>query len=271
MAKKQKSNLQVLMSAMNQDGRSLIKQANIKSDAIIINQCDKNALDNLRYYGNNIEFVSVDLRGVGSSRNHALMRATAKYCLFADEDIRYVEGYEELIISEFENMPNADMILFNVLSSNPNRPIYQIKTRKRIRRINCLRYGAVRIAAKTDVIKFHNLYFSLLFGGGARYSSGEDSLFIYSCIKAGMKLYSSPITIGTVKQDSSTWFNGYNDKFYVDKGVFFRYLFPVIYPIMIIQYSIRKYRVQRNKLSHIVYLMFKGAFTLSSETENPNE
>ena len=70
-----------------------------------------------------------------------------------------------------------------------------------------------------------NLTFSLLFGGGAKYSNGEDSLFLRDCLKAGLKLYATDVVIGKEEAGESTWFFGYNQKFFYDRGVLYHYLY----------------------------------------------
>ena len=41
-------------------------------------------------------------------------------------------------------------------------------------------------------------------------------------------MYASPQIIATVKQEESTWFKGYNEKFFVDKGILIANAFPVL-------------------------------------------
>lgn len=216
--------LQVLVSTMHQQDYSIIEKMNIQSDAIIVNQCDRNEIEEFTYKGNKIKFISLNERGVGLSRNTALMRATAEICLFADDDMFYVDGYKEIVLEEFRKNPNADLIFFNVPSTNINRPTYIITKNKRVRWYNSMRFGAVNIAIRTDRVREENIYFSLLFGGGAKYSSGEDSLFIADCIRKGLRAYSNTKIIGYVNQEVSSWFKGYTDKFFIDKGVFYAHL-----------------------------------------------
>lgn len=68
-------NLQVLVSTMHQTDRRLLERMNIRSDAIVINQCDHNCIENFTFRGHNILWMSMNERGVGLSRNNALMRA----------------------------------------------------------------------------------------------------------------------------------------------------------------------------------------------------
>ena len=67
--------------------------------------------------------------------------------------------------------------------------------------------------------------FSLLFGGGAKYSAGEDSLFLKQFMDKGYKVYASPVTIGREKEGDSTWFSGYHEKFFYDRGVLYHFLY----------------------------------------------
>ena len=106
-------------------------------------------------------------------------------------------------------------------------------------------YGAIRIAFKLSIIRKKNLWFSTLFGGGALYPSGEDSLFIRDMLKSGMKVYISNKTIGYVNADKSTWFTGMNEKFFWGNGVFIqaslrgilRFLYPYYFALRTVSKS----------------------------------
>lgn len=232
-------NLQVLVSTMHQKDHGLLNKMNIQSDAIIVNQCNMNKFEEFDYKGYNIRFLSLAERGVGLSRNTGLMRVTADICIFADDDVVYDEGYRETVIEAFKNNPKADVILFNVLSTNPERPSFVITKENRIRFYNIFRYGTFRIAVRMTSIYQSNISFSLLFGGGAKYSAGEDSLFLNDCLRSGLKVFSSPQNIGIVTQSESTWFKGYTDKYFIDKGVFYATLSKKWSKLLISQFAIR--------------------------------
>lgn len=236
--------LQVLMSAMNLNGVEIISDANIQSDAIIINQCDEFSKNTIFKDGNKIDILSFDERGVGLSRNNALMRADAEIVLFSDEDMHYVDGYESIILNEFSLHPDADMIVFNVISSNPDRPLSQIKNFHRINWTNSLRHGAVKYAVRLKSVREKNITFSLMFGGGAKYMSGEDSLFIHDCLKNKFKIYGSPKLIGHVKQNDSTWFKGYDLEYLYHRGALYCALYgKKLSRLMVIIFILRKQRI----------------------------
>lgn len=216
--------LQMLVSAVNQNVLTMADKMNIETDAIIINQCGYFTYNEFEHNSCKIRCYSFKERGVGLSRNTALMRADSELCMFADEDIVYEDGYRKRIEREFKKNKKADIILFNV-KVIPSRKTYWNDKDKRIRWYNYARYPAYSIAARTESLHRANISFSLLFGGGAKYSNGEDSLFLRDCLKSGLKIYASTVVIGEEKERESTWFHGYNEKFFKDRGVLYRYLY----------------------------------------------
>ena len=237
-----KLKLQVLISTMNQKDFSLLERMNIQTDAIIINQCDKYEVKFFDYKGNKIKWFSLNEKGVGLSRNTALFHADGDILLFADDDVVYNENYEKIILDEFKKNPKAGIIVFNLESLNKNRPEYIVKKNYKLHWYNSLRFGAFRIAVKKNNIIFNNITYSLLFGGGAKYQAGEDNLFIINCIKKRVKGIASSQHIGTVKQEESSWFKGYNEKYYFDRGALFAAMYPKMYIFLLFLINIKDYK-----------------------------
>ena len=146
---------------------------------------------------------------VGLNRNIALMHATAEICLLADDDMTYSKGYEQKIIDEFEKNPNADVIIFNIGTSTPEygRMPTQIYKFKRFHRWNRNPYGAPRIAFRLAEVQKRGAFFSQYFGGGTMFPSGEDTIWLDTLMKAGLKVYLSPVMIGNVSYETSSWFS----------------------------------------------------------------
>lgn len=216
--------LQMLISGLNIEPVRLLEGMHLECNGILVNQCDKNAEEEAEIAGYHFKIVSSTDRGVGASRNLAFSYAQAEYLLFSDEDIVYESGYAQKILDEFESLADADMILFNVKVCEERRT-YWNEGRRRVRRHNCGRFPAYSIAVKKEALDKTGIRYSLLFGGGARYSNGEDSLFLQDCAKAGMKMYTSPVCIGEEIPRDSTWFHGFTEKFFFDRGVLFAFLY----------------------------------------------
>lgn len=233
--------LQVLVAAMHADGPELARKMNLRTEALIVNQCDTYKYEEFLHHGRQIRMFSMAERGVGLSRNTALMRSEGEICLFSDEDICLADGYEEMILKAFQENPDADVILFN-LKIDPSRATYHNETRRRVRWYNYGRYGMVAAAARRSALIRGNLSFSLLFGGGARYSSGEDSLFLHDCLKKGLHLYTETANIGEEIPGESTWFHGYTEKFFFDRGVLYAYLYGWMASVWTLRYLLLKKR-----------------------------
>jgi glycosyltransferase involved in cell wall biosynthesis len=251
--------LQVLVSAVNEDVATLAERMNLESDAIIINQTDH--VDYMEYMNNGrrIQCYEFNEKGVGLSRNNALMRATGDIVLFSDEDIVYEKGYEKRVLDAFEEHPEADFLLFNMKVSEA-RFTYYTKKFHRVHVWNSGRYPTYSFAIRRDKLIASRITFSLLFGGGARYSNGEDSLFIRDCLRYGFKTYAVPVELGAERERESTWFKGYTDKFFIDRGVLYHFLYGILAYPMAFRFIKLKKKTMCNEIpeKNALALMKKG-------------
>lgn len=216
--------IQVLVSAVEQNMAALVEKMNINTPAVVVNQCDSYGYEEMEHNGAKIQCFSMQERGVGLSRNTALLHADAEVCLFSDEDITLTVDYAKEMEKAYREIPDADMILFNVKVS-PKRKTYWNTDIHRVNYRNYGRYPAYSISGKLDSLRRANVGYSLLFGGGAKYSNGEDSLFLRDCLRAGLHIYTHTICIGEEKERESTWFHGYTQKFFHDRGVLYHFLY----------------------------------------------
>ena len=115
------------------------------------------------------------------------------------------------------------MIIFNIASGGSAAPITSRTETGTLVQLRPVR--AVSFAVRRDSLLASGSTFSLLFGGGAKYSNGEDSLFLAEFLRKGYKVYTAPVTIGREEAGDSTWFHGYNEKFFHDRGVLYHYLY----------------------------------------------
>lgn len=237
--------LEVLVATMNQEDTLLYKKMNIGCDALIANQNGQWKYEEINNEKQLIRFISSDTKGVGINRNLGLQLAKGDIILFADDDIVYNDSTLEKVIDAFENNPKADVIFFGIEYTKDGKVIEtRINENKRLHLFNSLKYGACRMAIRRQSLIKNNLSFSTLFGGGALYGSGEDSLFIRRCFKNGLKVYSDSYILGKCAKDSSTWFTGFNEKYLFDKGAWICCAFP--------------------KLKHIVKWYFSWRFSKKS-------
>lgn len=227
--------LQLLVAAVKKKPLPLAEAMNIHSDAIIVSQGAEYTYEEIPYKGYQIRYFAMTEKGVGLNRNTALLHAQADIVLFADEDIAYRDDYEEKVLEEFAKYPQADMLLFNVQAA-PGRETYHTEKFGRVHWYNSGRYPTYSFAVKRERVIKKNITFSLLFGGGAKYSNGEDSLFLKDCLKNGLKVYCTPVSIGEEIERESTWFSGYNTKFFFDRGVLYSQLYGRLASLMALRF-----------------------------------
>ncbi|MBE6916160.1 MAG: glycosyltransferase [Ruminococcaceae bacterium] len=216
--------IQTLIVTTGQTDHSLLDRMNVQTDALVGNQCDRNEIEEFTHNGHTIRWFSMRERGVGLNRNTVMMRADADVCVFADDDMVFHDGYTDTVAQMFEQHPDADIILFNVDEKVPKR--YKNTKVVPIGRKNYGKYGAARVAFRRERVHMAGVAFHLMFGGGAKYSSGEDSIFLRECLEYGLKMLAVPVAIAELHETrESTWFTGYNDKFFYDKGVLYAHLY----------------------------------------------
>ena len=250
--------VQVLVAAMNQNDHSLLEKMKIESDVIVANQCERNHIESFSYNGHKVIYLNFAERGVGLNRNNALMRATADYCLFADDDEILDDGYSKKIETAFERYKDADVIIFNIVGRDTGRN----KTRKvkRINKLNYLKYGTARIAIRLKSIRNQGIYFYQTFGGGTEHCHGEDNLFLTDCLNKGLKIIAVPEFVATLSDDrGSTWDNGYSDKYFMDQGALYKKISPRMWLLLCAQDAFRRRKSYRKPYVSAFKLMINGA------------
>lgn len=228
--------LQVLVATMHQKDLSLLEKMNIRCDAVIANQSDRNEF----LIKDSMKMITTNTRGVGLNRNIALLAADAEILLFADDDMVYNDDMPQSVVAAFKENPQADVLVFGVdITRNGVVTERRHLHTKRVYVWNSMKFGTYRIAIRRSSLLQHNLAFNQNFGGGCPFSSGEDSLFLKACFDAGLKVYAHEYVLGTCAKDTSTWFKGYNSKYFYDKGVLLRYLFPRCPHLMALYFAVR--------------------------------
>lgn len=224
---KQRPDMEVLVATMGRPDITFVDKMNLKADAVIGNQCGAWGYTEQQTADGRIRMISTDTQGVGINRNLAIQLAEADILLFADDDIVYYDGALEAVKQAFDELPEADVIFFGIDMTKKGQ-VFD-KRRNKVQRIhlwNALKYGAARMAVRREAILKKRLSFSTLFGGGCMYCSGEDTIFIRDCLKAGLRLYAHSAVLGTCAKDTSTWFSGFNDKYFFDRGAMLACAFP---------------------------------------------
>ena len=255
--------VEVLVTTVRQDAPlELHARMNLSGDLLICNQGPRAEFNTWRRGTARIRMISTNTVGVGINRNLGLAYCDADICLLADDDMAYVDGYEDMVRAAYRRHPDADVIVFNVESLNPARPLGAVTSNQRATRFDLAQLGIHGVAAKTDSLRRANIWFSPLFGGGTRHGSGEDALFLQDLLKKRLRVYMCSDTIAHATQADSTWFNGFSYKYFFDKGALWEATYPGLSPLIALRSSLR-YRFLRDvrhpRLWRMYRTMLRGA------------
>ncbi|MCR5591861.1 MAG: glycosyltransferase [Lachnospiraceae bacterium] len=250
---------EVLLSAMHLADESYIDSLNIHSSCVIINQCDRDSEKTVTRTvpsgQMDIRYVETTQRGLSKSRNMAIRKASGPVCILCDNDVEYVDGYDEIINGAFAKY-DADLIVFFIKRPERSRPIF--KNPRRMGYLSVLKIFSPEIAFRLDSVK--GIGFNELFGAGAKYFMGEENLFLYECLKRKKKIVYVPEKIAEVRDEESTWFKGYNKEFFVARGANYAAMSRIFSVPLILQFAVRKRKLYSDSMGMIgaIIEMFRG-------------
>ncbi len=254
--------LQVLLSAMYLAGEEYIDTLNITTDAVVINQCDREVKRDTERTGidgklHRIRYIETEQRGLSRSRNMAISEADSDICILCDNDVEYLPDYEKSILEGFARHPDADLIIFYI--KRKEKPVPNYPRAKRMGYLSVLKIFSPEIAFKRNSIG--GICFDERFGAGSgQYIMGEENIFLYDCLKKGLKIWYEPVQIAALREEESTWFRGYDEVFFVSRGADYAAMSRWFSYILIWQFALRKrseYGKEMNMRDALKH-MFKG-------------
>ncbi|MDO5379980.1 MAG: glycosyltransferase family A protein [Acidaminococcaceae bacterium] len=213
--------LEILLSCMYEKDYSIILKSNIKTNAVIINQCNENSMDQINISNNKyVKWINSTERGLSKSRNMAIRNSCADICLIADNDEKFEDDYEQKILKAYEDLPGADIIIFDLHNKHTklNPKIYLLK------RLEMLRVCSLQITFKRKSIIDNKLIFDVKLGAGTGNGAGEENKFLLDCYDKGLKIYHVPEKIAVMTENESTWFTGFDEDFFYKRGMSTRYI-----------------------------------------------
>ncbi len=243
--------LDVLISCMHQDDFSILSKSKIIGDAVIINQCDENGFAQCSTSFGTAKMYSVNERGLTRSRNLAIEKSDADICLLCDDDEVFEYDYRRKIISAYKRLKDADVIIFKMKNRKPS---FKNKV-KRLRFPLTMKVSSWQISFRRESIIKNDIKFDVLLGAGSGNGAEEELKFLTDCEKKKLKIYYVPAEIASVAQTQSTWFNGYDKKFFRNRGNTTRYILGL--PLASL-YAI--YYVVIKKKEYAKYISTKDAF-----------
>lgn len=242
----EKSTFKVLISCMNQSDFSIAESSRLFGVPVfIVNQCETTKPELIKSDREAWSMLNTPARGLSVSRNFAINGAAADICLLSDDDEVFSPDLEKTVLGAYKSLPDADVIIFKT-ENQKNR---LGEKQERLKRLDCLKVASWQISFKTAAIK-NKIFFDEKMGAGTGNGAGEENKFLLDCYDAGLKIYYVPITVASVSQQKSTWFNGHDGKFFFDRGKATRRMLGLFVAFFYaIYYLIFKYPEYKDEIS----------------------
>lgn len=256
--------LVVLVTTMHQNSFDIYNAMNLHTDAVIANQADENGYRETIINGHSVKLITTSSRGLSRNRNIALSHAAqdANILLFSDDDLIFDDDYETKVISEFEKHPEAQAIKFNIhdISATRHISMARIQQFERATRRNMTSSGVVGLAIKQSVFQKNNLKFNEMFGAGTDNLCGEDTILIMEMLNRRVAFFRSPLDIAGIDQTDSSWFEGYNNRYFESAGAVIGTIYPRLSYLFVIRsaYRFSKRAKCTMKFLEILACYYKG-------------
>ena len=261
--------IQVLVSTMNQTNiNGLVKDMHVYN-CVVINQITEKIKTPRNHDSKGRKYLSFKEKGLSKSRNRAIKYSNADICVIADDDMYYEHDYEKIIKDAYLRIKDADIIAFYIDDEN-TKTKKKMQKAGRVKLLKTMKLSSVQLTFRRNSIINKNIEFNEGFGSGTKKYMGEENIFLTDCLKKNLRVYYVPTCIATLNSGSvSTWFNGYNNKYLRVKGAVFYRMSSYLFPLLILQFAIRKRELFNKKIStlRLVNLMFEGA---SNEKKHSN-
>lgn len=251
--------IQVLVATMHQQDYALLDRLRLQTDAVVVNQCDRESVEELDYKGNKILWINTCERGLSKSRNMALRAATAQICMICDDDMVYKDGYARKVLQAFRENPRATLLrlevegIERVFRNYDHRP-------KKVGLLGSMKVSSVEIAFRREAVVEKGIWFDEQIGAGTQFLMGEENAFMFACLRNKLSLYYAPYAVADLHMGDSTWFRGFDEKYFTGRGAAFAAMDLWLSNFLIWQFAIRKYPRYKNtvSLSKAVECMNKG-------------
>lgn len=252
---------EILLSCMFlSDSEEMIKRSHITSDTVIINQCDEENYKEENICNALIRTFSVTDRGLTKSRNLAISKSQADICIICDDDEIFNEGYEKAVSSAYDALPDADIIIFDMV----DRPLKWGNSIKRLGYIDLMSVSSWQITFRREKLLASGVLFDEKMGAGSGNGAEEEFRFLTQCRKAKLRIYHYPFRLASVAQTQSTWFKGFDEEFFVNRGNTTRYIMGLPLSVLYAAYYALAKRKQLSGMS-----MFRAfSYTVKGIKEN---
>lgn len=201
-----------------------------------------------------------DSRGLSRNRNILLQRASAPFCLIADDDLSYEPEALIDVIRIMENNPEVSIATFMYRNqageTEKQYPDFSFDLKKPTKGYFPTSF---EIAFRREDIKSAGVLFNESFGIGApRYGCGEEDLWLYELLKQGLKGKFFPIMLTTHNGATTGVRQAAKPEVLRAQGVVIAKLYPFTSFPRIFLKSYRSSKLSGTSFLHCLRYLFKG-------------
>ncbi|HFI2447952.1 TPA: glycosyltransferase [Streptococcus suis] len=253
----------VLVATLNTENvPKLIEEMNLMTvDTIVINQSSTGREGTVIEQSQQATIVHSERLGLSASRNEAISYAQSEdICQIADDDMIFVNDYKEIVENAYKEFPDADIIVCYV--DLENHAVARTKIPKgRMQYLDAMRTSSVQISFKKSSLERVGLAFDERFGIGAKYGSGEENILLFDALRKGLKLYSYPVKIASLRERESHWDRSHTPENCRKRGAIYKRMTNYWYWLLIAQFAIRKRKQMLPEISVLdnIRYMFQGS------------
>lgn len=198
-----KADVEILLSTMNRQSLDFLEPmfpfAHFsRFNILIVNQTEETKLLSSGYP--NIRVVNSFERGLSKSRNLLLENASKKIGLITDDDVVFMEGFDEKVANGYNFFPNAMVLTFKAhtfegmpIRKYPEKPVANINALWR------LGISSIEMALNIARVKESGVKFDVRFGLGSSFPLGEEPIFVNELHETGGQISHYPEVIVTHK------------------------------------------------------------------------
>lgn len=238
--------VEILMSACKvKKIDDIIKGKNINNCVIVNQLVKKNKTDKK----DNVTMYSYDEKGLSKSRNRLLEHMTGDIEIITDDDITFVKNYEKIVKKAYNENPDADIILFNFKRGDE---VIGGSNSFEYNKYTILKAISFQITFRKNKIIEKKIHFDEKFGIGAKYTSGEENIFLSDCLKSGLKIIHVPVIL-CEHPDELTTGEKWSEKEIITKGALSKriYKFDLLYKLYM---TLTKHKYYKNDFSMLEFI-----------------
>jgi hypothetical protein len=203
-----KSDVEILLSTMNRSNLDFLVPmfpfAHFSDfNILIVNQTSEDVLLTSQY--STIRVVNAFEKGLSRSRNMLMENASKKLGLIADDDLVFLEGFDEKVAQGFNLFKEAAAVKFITVTFEgvpfrkyPRKPVAHLNAMLR------LNSSSIEMALSIEKVRESGIKFNTHFGLGSTFPLGEEPIFINELHDAGYQVSHVPEIIVSHKAEKDS-------------------------------------------------------------------